>query len=355
MSRPLTATIDLAALRHNYLLAKRVHGGRAIAAVKANAYGHGAVQCATALADIADGFGVAAIEEAIELRDAGIKNPILLLEGWFEAGELALIQQYDFWTSLHSVEQIAEIERAAITKPLTVWMKIDSGMHRLGVQPEDFRAAYERLLTTGKVAKVVVMTHFARADELGCDATAKQVARFRAAIEGLDVETSMSNSGGVLGWPEGRGDWARPGIMLYGGVCADGDLPETPKPVMHLDSAVIAVRDLPAGEPIGYGARFVTETPTRMGVVACGYADGYPRIVPTGTPVLVNGQTSRILGRVSMDMLVVDLTGIAGADIGAKVRLWGEGLPANKIAQAAGTIDYEIFCNVKRAHFVYAK
>jgi alanine racemase len=203
------------------------------------------------------------------------------------------------------------------------------------------------------VAKVVVMTHFARADESTCSATAQQIDRFQAAVAGLGLETSLSNSGGIASWAKARSDWARPGIMLYGGVASDAQLAEPTRPVMHLDSAVIAVRDLPAGEPIGYGARFVTEVPTRMGVVACGYADGYPRIVPTGTPVLVNGQRSRILGRVSMDMLVVDLTGIDGSGVGTPVRLWGEGLPASEIAAAAGTIDYEILCNVKRAHFVY--
>lgn len=353
MSRPLTATIDLAALRHNYLLAKRLHGGRMIATVKANAYGHGAVRCAKALEDIADGFGVAAIEEAIQLREAGIAKPILLLEGWFEAGELAQIQQYDFWTALHSIEQIVQIEAADIAKPLHIWLKMDSGMHRLGLQPQDYRAAYDRLIATGKVARVVAMTHYARADELDSDATRSQIARFQAAIEGLGLETSTSNSGGILAWPDGHGDWGRAGVMLYGGTSTDRQLPDWPRPVMNFDSAVIAARDLPAGEAIGYGARFITDRPTRMGVVACGYADGYPRVVPTGTPVLVDGKPARIIGRVSMDMMMIDLTDVPGAGVGSRVRLWGEGLPACDIAKAAGTIDYELFCNVKRARFVY--
>lgn len=353
MSRPLTATIDLNALRHNYLLAKRLHGGRALAIVKANAYGHGAVRCAKALENIADGFGVAAIEEAIELREAGIQKPILLLEGWFEASELAKIAQYQLWTSLHSLSQIADIEAADITTPLQIWLKVDSGMHRLGLHPRDLRSAYDRLMASGKVAKIVAMTHFARADELDCDATRQQVATFQQTIASLDLETSVANSGGVLGWPEARGDWARPGIMLYGGAALDRVLPDWPLPVMHLDSQIIAVRELPAGEPIGYGAGFVTDKPMRVGVVACGYADGYPRVVPTGTPVLINGLRSRTIGRVSMDMLVVDLTDHPSANIGSAVRLWGEGLPADEIATAAGTIAYELFCNVKRAAFVY--
>ncbi|WP_374351604.1 alanine racemase [Chitinimonas sp.] len=352
MSRPLTATIDLAALRYNYLLAKRLHGGRVLAIVKANAYGHGALRCARALEDIADGFGVAAIEEAIQLREAGIKKPILLLEGWFDASELADIARHDLWSALHSSAQIADIEAASLAAPLTIWAKIDSGMHRLGMAPGEFRAAHARLLATGKVGKVLAMTHFARADELDCPATAEQVAAFRAAIDGLPVETSLSNSGGILGWPAAHGDWGRAGIMLYGGNGVDRQLPDWPRPVMQFDSAIIAVRELAAGEPIGYGARFVTERATRMAVVACGYADGYPRVVPSGTPVLVQGQRCPIIGRVSMDMLVVDITALPQADVGSPVRLWGEGLPAGEIATAAGTIDYELFCNVKRARFV---
>jgi alanine racemase len=353
MSRPLTATIDLAALRHNYLLAKRLHGGRVLAIVKANAYGHGAVRCAQALEELADGFGVAAIEEAIQLREAGISKPILLLEGWFEANELAQIDQYGLWTSLHSESQVADIEAASLARPLTIWAKMDSGMHRLGVQPDDFARLHQRLIATGKVGKVVAMTHFARADEIDAPTTQTQIDRFRQAIAGLDVETSLSNSGGVLAWPAGHGDWGRAGIMLYGGAAADRMLPDWPLPVMSLESAVIAERTLPAGEAIGYGARFVTDTPTRMGVVACGYADGYPRIVPTGTPVLIDGQPSRILGRVSMDMLVVDLTALPKAGVGSRVLLWGKAIKASEIAAAAGTIDYELFCNVKRARFVY--
>lgn len=353
MSRPLTATITLSALRHNYQLAKRLHGGRVLAIVKANAYGHGAVRCAQALEDMADGFGVAAIEEALQLREAGIKKPILLLEGWFEASELALIDQYDLWTALHSEAQIADIEAAKLSRSLTIWAKIDTGMHRLGLQPASFKAAYERLQASGKVGKVIAMTHFARADELDVEATSQAAKLFQATIDGLGLETSLCNSGAILGWPTTHGDWGRAGIMLYGGAGTDRVLPDWPQPVMALDSQLIAIRELSRGEAIGYGARFVTEQATRMGVVACGYADGYPRIVPTGTPVLINGRRSRILGRVSMDMLVVDLSEHPDAAVGTAVRLWGEGLPASEIAAAAGTIDYELFCNVKRARLIY--
>ncbi|MGQ5523312.1 alanine racemase [Chitinimonas sp. PSY-7] len=353
MSRPLTATIRFSALQHNYKLAKRLHGGLVLAIVKANAYGHGAVLCAKALDTLADGFGVASIEEAIQLREAGIDKPILLLEGWFEPSELALIQQYNLWTAMHSVAQITDIENAKLSKPLTLWVKIDSGMHRLGMCAETFRLAYDRLRNSNKVGKIVAMTHFSRADELDSQATPQQIERFNKAVAGLDVETSLCNSGGILAWPNGHSDWGRAGVMLYGGAGTHRVLSDWPLPVMNLDSKVMAVRDLPAGEPIGYGACFYTDRPTRVGVVACGYADGYPRAAPTGTPVLINGQRSRTLGRVSMDMLMVDLNDIPNADVGSTVRLWGEGLPASEVATAASTIDYELFCNVKRARLIY--
>ncbi|MBV1775225.1 alanine racemase [Burkholderiaceae bacterium DAT-1] len=353
MSRPLVATIRLDHLRHNYLEAKRLTGSRALAAIKANAYGHGAVRCAQALHDIADGFGVAAIEEALELRDAGISNPVMLLEGWFEASELAQIAEHQLWSSIHCFEQLEQLEKTAVAAPLTLWVKVDSGMHRLGFAPECIAEVMARLKATGKIANLNLMTHFARADETDCDATAKQIATFSAIAAQYDGEISLANSGGIQAWRDARGDWCRPGIMLYGGRATDKPGLATTRPVMQLDSAIIAVRELDAGEPVGYGARFISEQPTRVGVVACGYADGYPRVAPTGTPVLVNGVLTRVIGRVSMDMLTVDLTNLPDAGVGSHVRLWGEGLPAHEVAESAGTLDYEIFCNVKRARFNY--
>ncbi|MHC5347463.1 alanine racemase [Metapseudomonas furukawaii] len=353
--RPARALIDLEALRHNYRLAREVSGARALAVVKADAYGHGAVRCAQALEDEADGFAVACIEEALELRAAGIRKPVLLLEGFFEADELELIQEHEFWTVVHSGWQLEAIERASIGKPLTVWLKMDSGMHRVGLHPAEYRDAYQRLSASGKVAKIVLMSHFARADELDSSSSAEQVAVFEAARAGLVADVSLRNSPAVLGWPQVPSDWVRPGIMLYGATPFEvaHPLAERLQPVMTLESKIISVRELPAGQPVGYGARFVTERPTRVGVVAMGYADGYPRHAPTGTPVAIDGQPSRLIGRVSMDMLTVDLTDLPQAGLGSRVELWGKQVLASEVAMAAGTIPYQIFCSLRRVPLVY--
>ena len=354
--RPARALIDLQALRHNYQLARELSGARALAVIKADAYGHGAVRCAQALEAEADGFAVACIEEALELRAAGIKAPVLLLEGFFEADELALIVEHDFWFVVHSLWQLEALEQARVAKPLTVWLKLDSGMHRVGLHPKDYAAAYQRLQASGKVAKIVLMSHFARADELECPRSAEQVAVFEAARQGLGAEVSLRNSPAVLGWPSVPSDWVRPGIMLYGATPFEEANPQAARlqPVMTLESKVICVRELPAGEPVGYGARFVTQRPSRIGVVALGYADGYPRHAPTGTPVLVAGQRSQLLGRVSMDMLCVDLTDVPQAGLGSTVELWGKNILASDVAQAAQSIPYQIFCNLRRVPLIYS-
>lgn len=348
--RPARALIDLEALRHNYRLAREASGARALAVVKADAYGHGAVRCARALEDEADGFAVACIEEALALREAGIRAPILLLEGFFDADELPLIEQHDFWCVLHAPWQLEAVERATLARPLSFWLKMDSGMHRVGFHPAEFRDAHQRLLASGKAAKVVLMSHFARADELDSDSCTQQVAVFQQARAGIEAEVSLRNSPALLGWPQVPSDWVRPGIMLYGATPFEQAHPlaDRLKPVMTLESKVISVRELPAGQPVGYGARFVTERPTRVGVVAMGYADGYPRHAPTGTPVAIDGQPSRLIGRVSMDMLTVDLTDLPQAGLGSRVELWGNQVSAAEVAMHAGTIPYQIFCNLRR-------
>ncbi|SDH71591.1 alanine racemase [Pseudomonas benzenivorans] len=363
--RPARALIDLQALRHNYRLAREVSRAKALAVVKADAYGHGAVRCAQALEGEADGFAVACIEEALQLREAGIRAPILLLEGFFEADELALIEQHELWCVVHALWQVEAIERTQLRKPLrtplNIWLKLDSGMHRVGLHPADYQAAYRRLLATGKVAKIVLMSHFARADELDCPRSEEQLAVFEQARQGLAAEVSLRNSPAVLGWPQlfkqqQASDWVRPGIMLYGATPFEGEQAVAARlqPVMTLESKIISVRELPAGEPVGYGARFVTERPTRVGVVAMGYADGYPRHAPTGTPLLVDGQPSRLLGRVSMDMLCVDLGDLPAAGLGSRVELWGKNVLASEVASRAGTIPYQLFCNLRRVPLLYS-
>lgn len=354
--RPARALIDLQALRHNYRLAREVTGAKALAVIKADAYGHGAVRCAQALEAEADGFAVACIEEALQLREAGIGAPILLLEGFFEADELALIERHDLWCVVHALWQVEAIEQARLGKPLNVWLKLDSGMHRVGLFPQEYQAAYQRLLASGKVAKIVLMSHFARADELDCPRSEEQLAVFEQARQGLAAEISLRNSPAVLGWPRIPSDWVRPGIMLYGATPFEQDQAVSARlqPVMTLESKIISVRELPAGEPVGYGAAFVSERPTRVGVVAMGYADGYPRHAPTGTPVAIDGQPSRLIGRVSMDMLTVDLTDLPAAGLGSRVELWGKQVLASGVAIRAGSIPYQLFCNLRRVPLLYS-
>lgn len=351
--RPARALIDLAALRHNYHLARRLHGGRALAVIKANAYGHGAVRCAQALASEADGFAVAFLEEALELRAAGITAPILLLEGIFDAAELDAVVCHDLWLVVHHEAQLRMIETTPLAQPLNLWLKVNSGMNRAGFVGADVAAAWQRLHTRGKSAAITLMTHFARADEPDSSATATQFERFQTATAGLPGARSLCNSAAILGWPQARGDWARPGILLYGADPMPGE-GHGLQPVMTLESAVMAVREIEAGEPLGYGARFVAQRRTRVGLVAMGYADGYPRVVPDGTPVAIDGQPGQIIGRVSMDMLTVDLTDHPAAGLGSRVELWGRQVPINRIAAAAGTIAYELLCNVKRVRFSYS-
>lgn len=354
MTRPLLATIRLDHLRHNYLTARELAGGKALAVIKANAYGHGSVACARALSTVADGFAVACLEEAVTLRQAGITQPILLLEGVFEPTELAEVETLDLWMVVHQPEQLAMLEAAAPAHPYNVWLKMDSGMHRAGFAPADYRAAHQRLLDSGKVEKITLMSHFACADEAHNPASAEQIAVFKQASAGLAGEISLANSAGLIGWPEARRGWGRAGIMLYGAnPFTDGSINADLKPVMRLSSRVFAVRELAAGEAIGYGASFHTERTTRVGLVACGYADGYPRLASTGSPVAIDGVKSRIIGRVSMDMLTVDLSDLPQAGVGSEVELWGDTVSVNEVAAQAGTIAYELLCNVKRAAFSY--
>ncbi|MES2819134.1 MAG: alanine racemase [Pseudomonadota bacterium] len=353
--RPARALIDLHALRHNYRLARELAGGKTLAVIKADAYGHGAVRCAEALQDEADGFAVACIEEALQLREAGIRAPILLLEGFFEADELALIAHHQLWCVVHALWQLEAIEQASLIRPLRVWLKLDSGMHRVGLAPADYVAAHRRLLASGKVEDVVLMSHFARADEPDSPRSDEQQTLFDATCRGLEGAISLRNSPALLDNRGRPGDWSRAGIMLYGASPFEQPHSQAARlqPVMTLESKIISLRELPAAEPVGYGARFVTAGATRVGVVALGYADGYPRHAPSGTPVSVDGQPAPLIGRVSMDMLTVDLSHLPGAGLGSRVQLWGREVLASAVAAHAGTIPYQLFCNLRRVPLVY--
>lgn len=354
--RPARALIDLHALRHNYRLGRRLAGGRALAVVKADAYGHGAVRCAQALQEDTDGFAVACIEEALELRQAGIHAPILLLEGFFEADELPLIARHQLWTAVASPWQVDALAQASLPTPVQVWLKLDSGMHRLGLDAAAFRAAHARLSALPQVAGLTLMTHLARADEPDSARSEEQAAAFAAACRGLAGATSLCNSPALLGWPALHGDWGRPGLMLYGADPLPGNipLPAPLRPVMTLESRVIAERVLAPGEPLGYGGRFVAEHPTRVGVVALGYADGYPQMAPNGTPVSIDGHPGRLIGRVSMDMLTVDLDAHPQAGLGSRVQLWGDEVPIDRVADACHASAYGLLCGVKRVPRLYA-
>ena len=346
MPRPIRASIDLEALRHNYLLAKNRAGhAKAFAVVKANAYGHGLDRALQALGEVADGFALLDLAEARAVRAAGLTQPVALLEGFFEPADLAEIAALRLMPAIHSEAQLAMLERATLAAPIDVLLKVNSGMNRLGFIADSLPAALAQLRALPCVCGITVMTHFARADdEVGVGA---QLARFKKMTAGLDLPVSLANSAALLRFPEATGQIVRPGIMLYGSSPMPDMLSAEAiglRPVMTLTSEIIGVQDIVAGERVGYGGTFEASAPTRVGVVACGYADGYPRHAPTGTPILVDGRRTRVLGRVSMDMLACDLTHLPDAGVGSAVTLWGEGLAADEVASAAGTISYELFC-----------
>ncbi|MBY4677692.1 alanine racemase [Marinobacterium arenosum] len=357
MSRQARALIDLDAIRANYRLAcAQSPQSQAVAIVKADAYGHGATRVAAALEPEVPAFGVACIEEAIALREAGITRPILLLEGFFQPDELPIIVEQNFWTALHSEHQIDQIAALPESAGLHVWLKMDSGMHRLGVAPEHYADAFRRLKALPQVAEVVLMSHFACADELDNDFTRVQIERFRQATEGLDAPVSLANSPATLGWPQARQDLMRPGLMLYGASPFGQPQVEADKlqPAMTLLSEVIAVREIEPGESVGYACTWTADQPSRVGTVAMGYGDGFPRHAKNGTPVLIDGQRSRIIGRVSMDMLTVDLTDLPQAGLGSTVEFWGANLSINEVAPWCDTIPYTLMtCLTGRIPRIY--
>lgn len=340
-----TAVIDCRALRHNLQRVRHLAPqSRVVAVVKANAYGHGLLDAAHSLQD-ADCYGVARLSEALALRAGGVVKPIILLEGFFSPEDLPQVVAHGLDTAVHSVEQLIALEQATLCKPLNVWMKLDTGMHRLGVHPAEAEAFYQRLCVCPNVQQPVnIMSHFARADEPDCEATPNQLRAFLQFSQGKPGLKSIAASGGVLLWPDAHLDLVRPGIVLYG--VSPLDVEDAAhfglKPAMTLTSSLIAVRSHAAGEPVGYGGTWRSERETRLGVIAMGYGDGYPRSAPSGTPVLINGRIVPIVGRVSMDMISVDLGPGAHDVVGDEVIFWGEGLPVEQVSAATGISQYEL-------------
>jgi len=341
MSRPIQARIDLSALERNLHVARRLTSARIMAVIKANAYGHGLLHTAEAL-QTADGFAVLDVGDAVRLRVAGFRQTLLLLEGAFEPGDFPLMAEYDIAAVLHSQHQLAMLDAYPRRGSLSLWLKVNTGMNRLGFEPEEVPAVMAQLKAHAAIREVTLMTHFASADM--ADGVTVQLERFNSLASAYNMPRSLANSAALLRYPATHADWVRPGIMLFGASpfadtsAADFGL----RPVMTLSSEIISVREIQSGEQVGYGGIFRADRRMRIGVVACGYADGYPRHALTGTPILVNGQLTRTLGRISMDMLGVDLSALPDAVIGSPVTLWGVGLPVEEVAQAAGTVCYEL-------------
>jgi alanine racemase len=355
MPRPIAATIHIAGLVHNLARLRRAAGDARIwGVVKANAYGHGIERVYEALR-AADGFALLDLQEAERVRALGWRGPILLLEGVFEPRDLELCSRLGLWHTVHCDEQVDMLALHKTQSPHKVFLKMNSGMNRLGFPPHRYRAAWTRLSALPQVDEVALMTHFSDAD--GAKGVAHQVRVFEETTRGLPGERSLANSAAALRFgddPAVRGDWVRPGIAVYGSA---PDFPQHDiahwelQPAMTLSSRLIAVQDLQPGDTVGYGSTFTADRALRVGIVACGYADGYPRHCSTGTPILVDGVRTQLVARVSMDMLTVDLTPVPQARIGSEVTLWGRGgngavLAIDEPAQAAGTLGYELMCGV---------
>ncbi|GAA4882289.1 alanine racemase [Ferrimonas pelagia] len=340
------AEIRRSALQHNVRRLRAIApNSKLLAVVKANAYGHGLVAL-TRWLDNVDGFGLARIEEALALRESGNRARLVLMEGVFAEADLEQAARHQLDVVIHDAEQVRLLERARLSQPVVIWLKIDSGMHRLGVRAEDFPDLYQRLSHCANVIQPPhLMTHFSVADEPGNPETQRQIELFHRLVQGLPGDKALCNSAGTLTQPEAHSDWIRPGLALYGANPMMGGRAEhfDLQPVMTMRSKVLAVRKVKAGEPVGYGQTWRAKQDTHIAVVAMGYGDGYPRHAVSGTPVLINGQRYPMVGRVSMDMLTVEV-GSAPIQVGDDAVLWGEGLPVEEIADRAETIPYELLC-----------
>jgi alanine racemase len=351
VSRLIRAVIETRALRHNLnTIRERARRARVMAVVKANAYGHGLVPTALSLAE-ADAFAVARLEEGLALRAAGITQPIVLLEGVFSAEQLLEAARHGFDLVVHDALQVELLEEMSGAHRFVLWIKIDTGMNRLGFPPHEFHGALERVRRLRHAPlEIRLLTHLACADERDGRMTGEQLARFREATRGLDYSVSIANSAGIFASPPLNGDWVRPGLALYGASpFADSTAAELGlTPVMSLESSVLAVRRVSAGETVGYGAAWKAPRDSRIAIIAAGYGDGLPRNLPGGTPVLVAGERAPLVGRVSMDMIAADVTALAEVHVGTPAVLWGAGLPVEEIARHAGTIPYELLCSVSQ-------
>lgn len=343
------AEINLSALNQNLARVRQLApNSRVMAVLKANAYGHGLVTIAQSLVD-ADAFAVARIDEALALRAGGVIKPIVLLEGVFRSEDLAIAATSNFHIVVHDEAQLCMLEHAELVSPISVWLKLDTGMHRLGIEPSLCDDFYRRLESCKNVAaNIKLMTHFACADDTQNSKTTEQMAHFFQNIKTAHNELCLANSAGIVGWPKSHCHWVRPGLMLYGvsPMLAATGKDHALNAVMRLTSSIIAIRNVKAGETVGYGSAWRASNNTRIGVVAMGYGDGYPRHAPNGTPVIINGKRFSIVGRVSMDMITVELGDDNSVMLGDEVELWGPNLPVEEIAQFATTIPYELLCNI---------
>lgn len=365
----IQALIDLKALRHNCQIARNNANDQLLAVIKANAYGHGLEQAAAALSDMTDMLAVTDLREAQLLKQSSPEADILILQGLMDISELDVIAREGFQLVVHSLPQLDAIDQRLKQrppgKPLTLWLKMDSGMGRLGIAPGDYAKACKALAGRPYCREVVMMTHLANSSLPDSSLNTTQLKQFAKVEKKLRSDfprlpTSIPASGGLLGPYDIESSWARPGIMLYGSSPFPWELKELRAeqlgllPVMHLRSKLIAVKDLKAGDNVGYGSQYICKGKTKVGIVSCGYADGYPSCAPNGTPVLVNDKRSRTLGRISMDMLAVDLTDLPTAQVGDPVTLWGKGLPADEVAAHTGILSYNLFCSItRRVQFEY--
>lgn len=352
MARPICALIDCEAARHNLQRIRAMAPeAKIMAVVKANAYGHGIERMAPCLAE-SDAFAVASVDEALALRQLGVRHPIVLLEGIFCASELHAVVEQQLELVVHSDEQIAMLKTHQGCNNLVVWIKVDTGMHRLGFEPSEVARVWHQLQGLSCLAQPLrLMTHFSSSDEPNAPANASQLAQFKQLLSYLPdpLAVSLSNSAAIIHLPESHGDWIRPGIMMYGVSPSQASIEELDlKPVMTLVTRVIAVKQVAAGESVGYGGSWQATQPTQLAIIAAGYGDGYPRHIPSGTLVLVNGRQAPIVGRVSMDMISVDVSHLGRVDVADPVVLWGKGLPIERLAQAANTISYELLCGVTK-------